>query len=170
LTIGPGSAGVIQWQRSTTSATTGFTDIEDANDSSYTVANPAVGINYYRAKFTTSCGLSLYNSAVPLHYRNCSLLAKSAETKVVPAVAVVPFDVIAYPNPFSNAFTLQVTTTSTANVEVNVYDASSRLIDRYEVSSAEVSGLRIGDNYPAGAYNLLVSQGTEIKTVRVIKK
>lgn len=170
LTIGPGSTGVIQWQKSTTSATTGFTDIEGANDSSYIVTNPAAGVNYYRAKFTTSCGLSLYNTAVSLQYKNCSVIAKVAETKVVPAVAEVPFDVMAYPNPFSNTFNLQVITTSTANVEVNVYDASSRLIDRFEVSSAEVSGLRIGDNYPAGTYNLIVSQGTEMKTVRVIKK
>jgi hypothetical protein len=170
LTIGAGSTGAIQWQKSTTSATTGFTDIDDANGNSYTVANPATGANYYRAKFTNSCGLSLYNIAVLLYYKNCSVAAKMAEAKVVPAVAVVPFDVLAYPNPFSNNFNLEVITTSSANVQVIVYDATGKLVEVRNVPASEVGDQEVGNNYPTGVYNITVSLGSELKTLRVIKK
>jgi len=166
LNIGTGSNGAIQWQTSTTSTTLGFTDIPNATVTSYMITNPALGVNYFRAKFTNSCGVSLYGTAFTVYYKDCSLV-KVAETKVVTKVA---FEVLAYPNPTSNNFNLAISTSSSENVEVRVFDEIGRLINKMEVSPTEVSGLQIGDNYPAGVYNVVVTQGTELKTLRVIKK
>ena len=166
LTIGAGSIGTIQWQKSTTSTTIGFVDIVDEIATSYTISNPSIGANYFRAKFTNSCGASLYGNVFTVYYKDCAL-GKMASTKVV---TKVPFEVLAYPNPSSNNFNLALTTSSSEKVEVIVYDAIGRLINKMEVSPTEVSEMKIGDSYPAGVYNLIVSQGTEMKTLRVIKK
>ncbi len=166
LTIGAGSIGTIQWQKSTTSTTIGFVDIVDEIATSYTISNPSIGANYFRAKFTNSCGASLYGNVFTVYYKDCAL-GKMASTKVV---TKVPFEVLAYPNPSSNNFNLALTTSSSEKVEVIVYDAIGRLINKMEVSPTEVSEMKIGDSYPAGVYNLIVSQGTEVKTLRVIKE
>jgi len=170
LTIGAGSNGAIQWQKSTTSTTTGFADIPNATATSYTIANPAVGVNYYRAKFTNSCGLSVYSAAFTVYYKNCSVIAKMTEAKVVPAAAVVPFEVLAYPNPFTSTFNLELITTSSENVQVNVYDAIGKLVETRNVPVSEVGNKKVGSNYPTGVYNITISQGTAMKTLRVMKK
>jgi hypothetical protein len=33
-----------------------------------------------------------------------------------------------------------------------------------------VSDLQIGDRYPSGVYNVIVTQGSEVKTLRVVKR
>ena len=78
--------------------------------------------------------------------------------------------VVAYPNPSSTNFNLNITTSSAKNVEVKVYDMIGKLINKMEVSPSKVAGLQIGDRYPSGVYNVIVSQGTEVKTLRVIKQ
>ena len=45
-----------------------------------------------------------------------------------------------------------------------------KLIETREVRLSEASGLQVGDRYPSGVYNVVVTQGEQTKTVRVIKK
>ena len=167
LTIGSGYTGTIQWQSSTLSTTAGFTNIEGQTGVAYTVANPKVGANYYRASFTNSCGVVVYNTAVTLYFTSCA-------TREVPGlevqIAEIPFSVIAYPNPFAGTFNLSLTTTSADRVGVMVYDMIGKLIETREVSLNEVYGLQVGDRYPSGVYNVVVTQGEQTKTVRVVKK
>jgi hypothetical protein len=80
------------------------------------------------------------------------------------------FDVLVYPNPSSTNFNLNITTSSAENVEVKVYDMIGKLINKMEGSPSKVAGLPFGDRYPSGIYNVIVSQGTEVKTLRVIKE
>jgi uncharacterized repeat protein (TIGR02543 family) len=80
------------------------------------------------------------------------------------------FSVVAFPNPSSTNFNLSITSSSAKNVEVKVYDMIGKLINKMEVSPSKVAGLQIGDRYPSGVYNVTVSQGTEVKTLRVIKQ
>jgi hypothetical protein len=166
LTIGTGSIGAIQWQKSTTSTTLGFADIAGENATTYTVSNPSIGVNYFRAKFTNTCGVSVFGAAFTVHYKDCT------PTKVVENTVYgkSPFAVVAFPNPFSNNFNLDVTSSSSENVEVSVYDMIGRLINKLEVNSNAVSELQIGNNYPSGVYNVIVTQGENVKTLRVIKK
>jgi len=167
LTIGAGSTGTIQWQTSTTSASTGFTDIDGENGVSYTVTNPAEGVNYYRASFTNLCGVVAYNSAVTLYYTTCG--AREVVTSEAPIVTA-PFAAVAYPNPYSESFNLSLTTSSEAKVTVAVYDMTGKLIERREVKLSDDSELHVGDRYPSGVYNIIVTQGEEVKTLRVVKR
>ncbi|MBF6640306.1 T9SS type A sorting domain-containing protein [Flavobacterium sp. J49] len=164
LTIGAGYLGNIQWQTSTTSSTLGFSDIAGQTGSSYTIANPVVGVNYYRASFTNSCGVVVYSAAVAVYYQDCT--TKSVEN----ATERAPFAVIAYPNPYSENFNLSLTTTSEANVSVMVYDMTGRLVEQQEVRADKMAELQVGNNYPTGIYNVIITQGSEVKTLRVVKR
>jgi len=161
LTVGAGAVGTIQWQWSTTSTTTGFTDISGATGTSYTIINPSVGANYYRVIMSNSCGASVTGTAVTVFYTNCS--APKTETKT-------PWMVTAYPNPYNQNFNLSLTTSSNELVGVTIYDMTGKLIEKRQVSPTEVPQLQVGDRYPSGVYNVVVTQESEVKTLRVIKQ
>ncbi|WP_293890837.1 YDG domain-containing protein, partial [Flavobacterium sp.] len=125
LTIGAGYNGAIQWQRSTTTSTTGFANILGATSQSYTINEASVGVNYYRAVFTNSCGAVANGIAVTLWYKDCSAKAATSDAGITAS-----FNVVAYPNPYSETFNLSLTTASEAKVGIVVYDMTGRLIER----------------------------------------
>lgn len=99
-------------------------------------------------------------------------------TKTSPILAVdrpsdieASFKVIAYPVPSSSTFQLDLTTISTENVVIKIYDMNGKLIETYDFSNVEeAKNQKIGSNYPSGIYNILVVQGEYRKTLRVIKR
>lgn len=74
-----------------------------------------------------------------------------------------------YPNPFRETFALNFTTESEEMVNIVVYDMTGKLVDKRTVSANELPTLQIGDNFAAGVYNLILTQGEIIKTLRVVK-
>ena len=76
----------------------------------------------------------------------------------------------AYPNPFTENFNIELTSSSVDKVGVTIYDMTGKLIEQREVSSEEVSTLQVGERFPTGVYNVILTQGTEVKTLRVIKR
>ena len=80
------------------------------------------------------------------------------------------FSVTGYPNPYTNTFKLDITTQSIATIEVRVYDMIGKLIEVRNSGVAELGTMEIGDRYATGIYNVIVTQGTEVKTLRMIKK
>ena len=82
----------------------------------------------------------------------------------------MPFKATAYPNPFANNFMIDVKTTSKSVVGIKVYDMIGRLIDQREVSVSDMDSTTIGDQYPSGVYNVVVSQEDSVQTVRVVKR
>jgi hypothetical protein len=160
LTIGAGYNGTIQWQTSITSATNGFIDIAGANGISYTVINPIAGANYFRAKFTNSCGVSIFGVAATVYYQNC-ITAKEAAPS---------FMVVAYPNPYKDSSNLHLRSSTEEATSVIVYDMTGKLIERIEIRSADVSDLTFGQGYASGLYQVVVSRGSVIKTLRIIKE
>jgi hypothetical protein len=55
-------------------------------------------------------------------------------------------------------------------ISVVVYDMTGRLIERREVRPSDMVEQQIGDRYPSGVYNIVVTQGNNVKTVRVVKR
>jgi hypothetical protein len=110
-------------------------------------------------------------TAKVLPLTNTGATCTPAPGRIAPeATTADKFSAVAYPNPSSTNFNLNITTSSAKNVEVKVYDMIGKLINKMEVSPSKVAGLQIGDRYPSGVYNVIVSQGTEVKTLRVIKE
>ncbi|WP_163398777.1 SdiA-regulated domain-containing protein [Flavobacterium fluviatile] len=87
-----------------------------------------------------------------------------------PSEINVSFKVVAYPVPSSSTFQLDVTSINTDKIEINIYDMNGRLVDNFKFNDvSEVNNQAIGSNYAAGVYNVVVIQGGNRKTIRVIK-
>ncbi len=84
------------------------------------------------------------------------------------AVAGNNFQAIASPNPFASTFGLNLSTTSEELVQVRVYDMLGKLVEDRKAQASDI--IELGDNYPSGVYNVIVSQGENTKTLRVIKR
>jgi hypothetical protein len=82
-------------------------------------------------------------------------------TKLAKDSSTDDFNVIAYPNPSSSDFTIE--TTSKGAMSVKVYDLQGRLVEKANTD-------KVGSNLAKGIYNVIVNQGANTKTVRVIKK
>jgi hypothetical protein len=85
-------------------------------------------------------------------------------------VDTINFNVVTYPNPFTENFNLNLTSLSEEKVTVMVYDMTGKLLERKEVAPNELTELQIGTNFASGVYNVIVSQGENVKSLRVIKK
>ncbi|UPT70509.1 MAG: T9SS type A sorting domain-containing protein [Flavobacterium sp. JAD_PAG50586_2] len=80
------------------------------------------------------------------------------------------FKAVAYPNPFANNFMIDVKSASKSEVNLKVYDMIGRMIDQKEVRMSDLETTEIGNNYPSGVYNIIVSQESNTQTVRVVKR
>jgi|GEM_PF-6995658 len=77
--------------------------------------------------------------------------------------------VAVYPNPFSTDFDIDVTASATEKVQVKIYDMLGRLMESSTMGASD-DAQRMGSNYPSGVYNVIVSQGELVKTLRVVKR
>ena len=86
-------------------------------------------------------------------------------SKVTPVAEA--FTVVAYPNPTTSVFTLDVNLAKGTSAGVQVYDMAGRLIEKLQIKSGPT---QLGANYPSGTYILKVSQGKNLKSLQVIKR
>ena len=80
------------------------------------------------------------------------------------------FEVKAFPNPFARHFSLDIQSSSDDLVQVRVYDMIGRELEVQKATVSELSTKEIGTNYPSGVYNVVVSQGDKVRSVRMIKR
>jgi hypothetical protein len=80
------------------------------------------------------------------------------------------FEALAYPNPFAENFKLDVKTNSEASIQVRVYDMIGKLVEDKMINSSDIQNFELGNQYPSGVYNVIVSQESNTKTLRVIKR
>jgi len=77
------------------------------------------------------------------------------------------FEVSAYPNPSTSSFKLFVDTMSEQSFTISVYDMIGRLIESHHLSASEANAQEIGNEYQSGVYNIMVSNGETVKTLRL---
>jgi hypothetical protein len=53
---------------------------------------------------------------------------------------------------------------------MRVYDMIGKLVEVRQFSTTEMNNQEVGNNYPSGIYNVIVTQGENVKTLRVIKR
>jgi Secretion system C-terminal sorting domain len=80
------------------------------------------------------------------------------------------FDAVASPNPYDLGFQLDLKTTSDNPIEMKVYDVIGKLVEVHKFNKTEMNNKKMGSNYSSGIYNVVVNQGENSKTLRVIKK
>ena len=174
LTLATGYIGSIQWQyyNAGTSATAvtntsvvSWTDIAGANSSSYNATSSTIGNVWFRVKFTSGpCATLAYSTPVNVWIKACNTTVREED------VTTIEFKTTAYPNPFAENFKLDVKTSSEEAIQINVYDMLGKLVESRILETTEVEGFEVGANYPSGVYNVIVSQGDTVKTLRVIKR
>jgi hypothetical protein len=59
---------------------------------------------------------------------------------------------------------------SDSQVEMRVYDMIGKLVEVRQFSTTEMNNQEVGNSYPSGIYNVIVTQGENMKTLRVIKR
>ena len=99
----------------------------------------------------------------------------SSTTKIVNAVVekteavkeLSLFNVIAYPNPSTTYFAVAVNGVSNEKVTVKVYDVLGRLLNN--IQSTDGQNITFGSDLPRGTYITVISQGSESKTIKLIK-
>jgi Secretion system C-terminal sorting domain/Putative metal-binding motif len=80
------------------------------------------------------------------------------------------FEALAYPNPFAENFKLEVKTNSEQDIQVRVYDMIGKLVEDKMINASDIQNFELGNHYPSGVYNVIVSQESNTKTLRVIKR
>ena len=130
--------------------------------SMFTTYPPVVGKNY-------NADVAVILNGIDTEYgRSCTIL--TVEPLRPGAAIKQTFSATAYPNPFANNFLLDVKSSSSSIVNVKVYDMLGRLIDQRDANVADMATTTIGERYPSGVYNVVVSQEDNVQTVRVVKR
>jgi Concanavalin A-like lectin/glucanases superfamily/Ig-like domain CHU_C associated/Putative metal-binding motif/Secretion system C-terminal sorting domain len=80
------------------------------------------------------------------------------------------FEALAYPNPFAENFKLEVKTNSEQDIQVRVYDMIGKLVEDKMINASDIQNFELGNHYPSGVYNVIVSQESNTKTLRVIRR
>ncbi len=83
---------------------------------------------------------------------------------------IVDFEVVSYPNPYNEYFALDVTTVSEELIHVRIYDMLGKIVATQSTEALSITDYTFGADLPSGIYNVIVSQGSESKTIRVIKR
>jgi hypothetical protein len=83
---------------------------------------------------------------------------------------LVGFSAIAYPNPFKDNFKIEINSKFNSEIQIKVYDMLGKLIQIEVIEKSKIEEYEIGDSYPSGVYNVIVSQGENIENIRVIKR
>jgi hypothetical protein len=167
LTLSAGYVGTIEWLSSSTPTGT-YAVIDGATASSYDYTPTTAGVMYFKVRMTSSpCSApAISTTGVAVFADNCSSAREAAKE-----VVSEEFKAIAYPNPSASVFQIEVSTPSSVKKKlfnVQVYDMTGRFIEQRQVQQSE--NIEIGNEYPSGMYSIIVTQGDQVKTLRVIKK
>ncbi|MGV3459401.1 MAG: GEVED domain-containing protein [Flavobacterium sp.] len=74
-----------------------------------------------------------------------------------------------FPNPFVETFSIDFMTESEEIVQIVTYDMTGKLVDKREVAANELPALKMGQNFATGIYNLILTQGNTVKTMKIVK-
>jgi hypothetical protein len=78
--------------------------------------------------------------------------------------------VVAYPNPYDYQFSFRMESSSDAPVSIKVYDMIGKLIETREVNAADMPLVSLGESYPSGVYNVVITQEDDVRALRMIKR
>ncbi len=131
--------------------------------------NTVVYDNQINASENVDATTILGGGSIVIHEVNKKGNAKEIDSEKAQIIDVQSaFDVIGYPNPSNNQFTIAVTGGSNEKVSVQVFDLLGKLIKVIEKNNGEP--VVFGEELPMSIYIAVVTQGSNSKTVRLIKQ
>jgi len=140
-----------------------------ANSTAYNV-QVRVFFNGVWGNYGSICSVTTPASALMLN-GNTGMASREGVENADNTLLENSFDAMAYPNPFDKEFSLNLLSyTVNEPVHIRVYDATGKLVEQHDLSPESVRELSIGTTYAEGLYNILVSQGTQHKSIKVIRQ
>lgn len=113
---------------------------------------------------------SVYSDACTV-YAPGAAASKSDVTETSFATTSTEFDAVAFPNPFATDFSIRISAANENRVHLRVYDMLGKLVEDKNIESDTLQNdIQLGNNYPSGVYNMIITQGENIKTIRIIKR
>jgi hypothetical protein len=76
----------------------------------------------------------------------------------------------AIPNPIETEFVLTSNSNNQNDVLVTVFDMLGKQVEQFKAKANELENRPLGSSYTSGVYNVVVSQGDDQQTVRIVKK
>ncbi|WP_281297831.1 T9SS type A sorting domain-containing protein [Flavobacterium limnophilum] len=131
---------------------------------------------------TASAGLLTmpYNTAIGNQYTGLdyrpvagSIAAKDADFTTLANekfASNAEFSLKVYPNPSTDSFKINYSSSSNEDVKVATYDITGKLVESINVEYADINDQVMGNDYNAGVYILVLKQGNINKSLKVIKK
>jgi Secretion system C-terminal sorting domain len=114
-------------------------------------------------------GISRYSVDVTVPLSSITMSAKNGRAANEPELAdEVPLTCNITPNPTSQNFNLQLRSSSTKKIDVNIFDMSGRKIARLNPSKNQTT--LFGENLRPGVYMVSVIQGEQRQVIKVIKQ
>ena len=111
----------------------------------------------------------LYNNSYVEGVTTCVISTASNAVRQTASIIDI-YEVKAYPNPYADTFKLEVNTSSEDQVGIRIFDMLGREVEARQTSVSNITNLEIGSQYPSGVYNIIVTQGDNVKTIRIIKR
>lgn len=118
-------------------------------------------------EYTISVALKLKGVYGPFG-KSCDLNAMIA--RQTQQFSTADFDVKITPNPFQYQSNITLHSFSGAAVDIKVYDVLGRQIEAMTINANKISSLKIGQQYPSGIYNVIITQDNNVKAVRIVKR
>jgi hypothetical protein len=115
--------------------------------------------------YSVSVAIKIYGVFGPFG-KSCDLnavVARESQKKDI-------FEVKISPNPFNYHFNINLVSSSDNTLTIKIYDTVGRLIEDISTEANKVSTLTIGERYPSGVYNIIISQDDNQKSLRIIKR
>ena len=154
-----------------------LTGFDEFGDPYYNIIDIA-GTTFTLSQFTGLTADTFYNVEISIllfgnytpYGKTCSLTTPASARVDASTVVVTEFKATAYPNPYTSNFMIAVKTSSQSVVNLKVYDMIGRLVEQRDVIVSDMETSPIGDRYPSGVYNVVVTQDETVQTVRVVKR
>jgi len=78
-------------------------------------------------------------------------------------------EIVVFPNPFKNGFTIRIESNSFEHADVTVYDLTGRIVQR-KLNQNTNTNIVLGTDLSQGVYIIEVKNGTSVKRVKMIKE
>lgn len=160
-----------QWQiqYKTTNKGSKWVDVFVTGNKRSVTVNQLLASQNYNWQIRAKCGKSWTAYASAVAFKTTGI-GSTVEAKKYEIVESLTFEVITAPNPSDSYFTLTVKSSNTTDrILVRVVDELGRVVEQKENVMAGTT-VRFGDKYIPGLYFVMVQQGKNSKSVKLVRR
>ena len=127
----------------------------------------------YNTESLTSCSVATQLRRFPSDhlgacYGGCGTGAREASSNTAPVLIWEDLGINTFPNPFTDAITLQVAGDPASNIEINIYDLAGRVVEHLD-NQHPGTDIIVGHSLANGMYILEARNGELTKKVKIVK-